>query len=170
MKMTKQFLTLAFALALAALPALAEKSSPPVPGPAKAFTVPPRQVFTLPNGLTANLIRYGAIPKVQITVAIRAGNLNEAANQVWLADLTGTLMREGTKSKTAEEVDAAFARMGGQLNINTTADQTIVSADVLSSHAAEAAGLLAEIVTQPLLPESEMARSKKDMLRRLAIG
>lgn len=167
---SKKLLLLAVALMLVALPALAEKSSPPAPGPAKPFNVPPRQQFTLPNGLVANLVQYGAIPKAQIAVAIRAGNLNEAPNQVWLADLTGQLLREGTKSKTAEEVDAAFARMGGQLNIVVTNDQTLITADVLSKYAAEAATLLAEIATQPRLPESEMARLKKDQLRRLAIG
>ena len=170
MTKTKKTLILAVTLALLALPALAQKSSPPAAAPAKAFNVPPRQQFTLPNGLVANLVRYGSIPKVQITVAVRAGNLNESADQVWLADLTGDLMREGTKSKTAEQIDAAFARMGGRLNINVGPDQTTLSADVLSEHAAEAAVLLAEVATQPLLPDSEMARLKTDMLRRLAIG
>ena len=170
MTKTKKALILAVTLALLALPALAQKSSPPAAAPAKAFNVPPRRSFTLPNGLVANLVPYGSIPKVQITVAVRAGNLNEAANQVWLADLTGDMMREGTKSKTAEEVDAAFARMGGRLNITTTPDQTLLSADVLSEHAAEAAALLAEVTTQPRLPESEMARLKNDQLRQLAIG
>lgn len=170
MKTTTKTLLLALALMLLALPVLAEKSSPPAPGPAKPFKVPPRQQFTLPNGLVGNLVEYGSIPKVQITVAVRAGGLNEAPNQVWLSDITGQLMREGTKSKTAEEVDAAFARMGGELTINVTNDQTLITADVLASHAAEAAALLAEVATEPRLPESEMARLKNDQLRRLAIG
>ena len=40
---TKNLLLLVLALILVALPAWAEKSSPPAPGPAKAFNVPPRQ-------------------------------------------------------------------------------------------------------------------------------
>ncbi len=167
---TKKLLLGVLAFMLVALPALAEKSSPPAPGPAKPFNVPPRQQFTLPNGLVANLVRYGSMPKVQIMVAVRTGGLNEAPNQVWLSDITGQLMREGTKAKTAEQVDAAFARMGGELTINVTNDQTLITADVLSSHAAEAAALLAEVATQPRLPESEIARLKNDQLRRLAIA
>jgi len=169
--MTKMIKTIALAVALAlALPAAAQKSTAPAPGPAKPFKVPPRQSFTLPNGLVGNMVPYGNIPKVQITVAVRAGNLNEGPNQVWLADLTGQMLREGTKTKTAEEVDAAFARMGGQLTVNVTNDQTLITADVLSRHAAEAAALLAEIATAPRLPESEVARLKNDMLRRLAVA
>jgi predicted Zn-dependent peptidase len=168
--MTKTIIkTLVLALALA-VPALAQKSSAPAPGPAKPFKVPPRQSFTLPNGLVANMVPYGNIPKVQITVAVRAASIDEGANQVWLADLTGLLMREGTKAKTAEEVDAAFARMGGQLTINTSNDQTLITADVLSTHAAEAAALLAEVTTSPRLPEADVARLKNDLLRRLAVA
>ncbi len=169
MKNKKQLLVPAFALLLATF-AIAQKSSPPPAGPAKAFKLPPRQSFTLPNGLVANLVEYGSLPKVQITVAVRAGNLNEKSSQVWLADLAGDLMREGTKSKTADEVDAAFARMGGRLTITVSDDQTLLSADVLSDHAAAAARLLAEVTTAPRLPESELTRLKTDMLRRLAIG
>lgn len=166
----KKILLLAVTLALLAAPAMAKKSSAPKAAPAKPFKVPPRQSFTLENGLVANLVHYGSIPKAQITVAVRTGNLNEAADQVWLADLAGNLLREGTKSKTAEEVDAAFARMGGSLSVNVGPDQTVISADVLSDHAAEAAMLLAEVVSAPRLPDSEMARLKNDLLRQLAIG
>ena len=72
----------------------AQTSTPPAAAPAKPFKVPPRHQFKLPNGLTANLVPYGNIPKAQVSVIVRSGNLNEGANQVWLADLTGDLMRE----------------------------------------------------------------------------
>jgi predicted Zn-dependent peptidase len=148
----------------------AQTSTPPAAAPAKPFKVPPRHQFKLPNGLTANLVPYGNIPKAQVTVIVRSGNLNEGANQVWLADLTGDLMREGTAKKTAEEIDAAFARMGGRLTIGVGQDTTVISADVLSDHAAEAARLLAEVATTPRLPESELARLKNDRARALAIA
>ena len=85
MKNKKQLLVLTFALLLTTF-AVAQMSSPPPAAPAKPFKLPPRQSFTLPNGLVANLVEYGSLPKVQITVAVRAGNLNEKANQVWLAE------------------------------------------------------------------------------------
>ena len=165
---TKLFSLLAALLIAGGL--AAQTSTAPAPAPAKAFKVPPRHQFKLPNGLTANLVPYGNIPKAQISVIVRSGNLNEGANQVWLADLTGDLMREGTRKSTAEEIDAAFARMGGRLNIGVGQDTTTVSADVLSEHAAEAARLLAEVVTSPRLPESELARLKNDRARNLAIA
>lgn len=148
----------------------AQKSDAPTPGPSKPFNLPVRQAIALPNGAKLNLVPYGAIPKVQISLYIRAASLNEPADKVWLSNLTASLMREGTKTKTAEEVDAAFARMGGRLIVNAGDDDTVISADVLSEHAAEAASLLAEVATSPRLPEPEVARLKNDLLRTLVIS
>lgn len=150
--------------------AFAQTSKAPPPAPAKPFKVPAKQTFTLPNGLIVTMVPYGQIPKVYLQATVRSGNLNEGADQVWLSDLTGEMLREGTKTKTAEQVDSAFAAMGGSLSVFTGPDQTSLSTDVLSEHAADAAALLAEVVTSPRLPESELARLKGDMDRRLAIA
>lgn len=158
-------------LAALVLPAaLAQKPTPPPPGPPKAFTVPQAEKFTLPNGLAVTMVPYGTIPKVELMVAVRAGNLNEAAEQVWLADLTGELLKEGTKAKTSEAVDQQFARMGGRLDVQVTPDQTLISTDVLGEYAPDAARLLAEVATTPRLPASEMTRLKADAQRRLAVA
>jgi predicted Zn-dependent peptidase len=157
-------------LLLASTLAFAQASKAPPPAAPKPFKVPAKQTFTLPNGLIVTLVPYGQIPKVYLQASVRAGNLNEAADQVWLADLTGEMLREGTKNKTAEQVDSAFAGMGGSLSVFTGADQTSLSTDVLSEYAADAASLLAEVLTSPRLPESELARLKGDMDRRLAIA
>ena len=157
-------------LLLASTLAFAQASKAPPPAAPKPFKVPAKQTFTLRNGLIVTLVPYGQIPKVYLQASVRAGNLNEGADQVWLADLSGEMLREGTKNKTAEQVDSAFAGMGGSLSVFTGADQTSLSTDVLSEHAADAASLLAEVLTSPRLPESELARLKGDMDRRLAIA
>jgi hypothetical protein len=48
---------------------------------------------------------------------VQAANVHEAKDQVWLADLTGQMMREGTTALTADAVAREFAAMGGQLGI-----------------------------------------------------
>jgi predicted Zn-dependent peptidase len=155
---------------MALLSIASAQQQPPAPGPAKPFKVPAKQTFTLPNGMNVTMVPYGDIPKVEIRAVVRSGNLNEGANQVWLSDLTSDLMREGSKSKTAQEVDSAFAKMGGVLSIASGPDQTNVQTDVLSEHGPEAVTLLAEVITSPRLPESEIERLKGDMARRLAIA
>jgi zinc protease len=145
------------------------KQSPPPGSPPKPFHVPQPEKFALPNGLQVTLVPYGAIPKVQITATVRAGNLNEAENQVWLADLTTSLMKEGTKSRSAQQVAQEAASMGGSVDVNVGADTTHIAGDVLSEYGPKMVALLADVAMHPLLPASELDRLKKDQLRSLTI-
>lgn len=157
-------LTLAVSISVAA-----EKQTPPPGGPPKAFTVPPHQDFTLKNGMKITLVPYGKVPKVTVDVIERSGNLNEAENQVWLADITGDLMKEGTKTRTAEQVAQEAAGMGGVITITIGADQTEIKSDALSEFGPKMVSLLADVTENPLLPDSELPRLKKDAVRRMSI-
>src|SRR6516164_8845537 len=98
------------------------KQTPPAGGPPKAFHLPQLEKFSLPNGLQVTMAQFGAIPKVQVRIAVRAGNLNEPASQVWLADLTGRLIKEGTTSRTSEQVAERAASMGGSIDVDVGPD------------------------------------------------
>ncbi|MCI0697788.1 insulinase family protein [candidate division KSB1 bacterium] len=147
----------------------AQKQAPPEGGTPKDFKLPEKQTFALDNGLQVMLVSYGDLPKVTANLVIRAGNLNEAADEVWLADLTGDLMKEGTKTRSAQQVAQEAASMGGQVNINVGLDQTTISGDVLAEFGPDLIKLMADLARNPLLPESELPRLKKDMLRQLSI-
>ena len=161
-----------FMLVVLAFPglAMAEKQKPPAGGPPKAFTVPAHTDFTLANGMKVTLVPYGEVPKVTVDVIVRAGNLNEGADQVWLADLTSELMKEGTKSRSAEQVAQEAAGMGGAITIAVGPDQTQISSDALSEFGPKMVALLADVTQNPLLPESELPRLKKDAERKLTIA
>ena len=146
------------------------KQTPPPGGPPKPFKLPHIEKFSLPNGLEVTMVPYGSIPKVTVSVAVRSGNLNESAQQTWLADLTAQLMKEGTSSKSSEQVAEQAASMGGSIDINVGFDVTRIDSDVLSEFGPKAIALLADVVEHPLLPESEVARLKQDQLRRLSIA
>jgi len=166
--MTRKLFTIAAALALA-IPAFGQKQPPPEGGTPKDFKLPQKSVFKLDNGLGATLVPYGMISKVTVSVIVRAGNINEADNQVWLADITGDLLKEGTKSRDAKKVAEEIAGMGGTVTVSVGPDQTTITTDVLSEFGPQAIALLADICRNPLLPESEVKRIKNDRLRQLSI-
>ncbi|HUS19305.1 MAG TPA: pitrilysin family protein [Terriglobales bacterium] len=149
---------------------MAQKQTPPAGGTPKPFNIPPAQHFTLPNGLKVTMVPYGQVPKVTISTVVDAGNINEGPEQVWLADLMGSLMKEGTQNRTSAQVDAAAAKMGGTLNVAVGADQTTVVGDVLSEFGPEFVKLSAEVLQRPLLPATEVDRLKADQLRNLTIA
>jgi len=169
-------MTLLIALLLAqaapapASAASAPKQTPPEAGPPKDFRVPAAHKLTLDNGLAVTFVQYGSTPKAMVALEVRAGNVDEAPNQVWLADLTGDMLTEGTKTRSAAQIAEQSANMGGSVNVVVSADLTETSADVLSESAADAVRLVADVGRNPSFPEADFNRRKADRLRDLAIA
>jgi zinc protease len=145
------------------------RETPPAGGAPQPFNVPAKERFALPNGLQATLIAFGHVPKVAVSVVVRAGNL-DGKDQTWLADIAGELMSEGTTTLDGSQLARTAARMGGGIGVDVGADQTSISADVLSEFGPELVQLLADITIAPRLPESELPRVKQDFQRNLAIA
>jgi predicted Zn-dependent peptidase len=155
---------------LAAAGAFAQKQAPPAPGAPKSFEAPTPTKFRLDNGLEVSLVPYGTVPKVRVELAVLAGNAYESAKLTSLADLTGDLMREGTKTKSATDISQAAARMGGSLDVGVNANTAEISGDVLSESGPEMVRLVADVAMNPKFPESELPRLKADALRNLSIA
>ena len=147
----------------------AAKEMPPAGGPPKPFHLPPTEEFSLTNGMRVTLVSYGSVPKVAVRAFVDAGGLYEPAGQVWIARLTALLMKEGTASRSAAKVARDAADMGGQLEIDAGAEFTTVGGIVLSDFGGKFVSLLADVLENPALPESELARLKADLARELAV-
>ena len=163
-------LKLAFFLIALGLQAAQFPAEPPKPGAPKDFRVPEPRRFTLDNGLQVALVQWGAVPKVRVTLDVRTGNAFEKRNEVWLADLTGDLIREGTAARNATAISREAARMGGSLGIGVGGDSTTVGGDVLSEFGPAMVELVADVVRNPSFPEAELARLKTNMARNLAVA
>ena len=142
---------------------------PPEGGQPKDFNLPEPYTFTLDNGLQATLVTYGVLPKVTAQLIVRTGNINEEADQVWLADAMGDLLKEGTTNRTAREIAEEAARMGGSVNIGVGLDQTYVTGDVLSEYGPDVIALMADVIQNPAFPGEELERVMRDRIRQLNI-
>ncbi|MBS1841903.1 MAG: insulinase family protein [Acidobacteria bacterium] len=154
---------------MTAFSAGAQKQAPPQGTAPKPFTVPAHETYALANGMKVTLVPYGKLPKVTVSAVVNAGNVNEPAELTGLADLMGTLMKEGTKTRSSKQVAEEFAGMGGSLDVNVGPDESDVATDVLSEFAPRAIALVADVTRNPLLPESELPRIKNDLIRQVSI-
>jgi zinc protease len=166
----KRTIALVLLAAGAASASFAEKQKPPAPAAPKGFSVPAPKTYRLDNGLAVTLVPYGTVPKVTVQLTVRAGNSNEGASQVWIADLTGDMLSEGTTTRSAAQVAEDAARMGGSLDITVGEDLTRIGGDVLTEFGPDMVALVADVARHPKLPESELDRRKNDRLRDLSIA
>lgn len=168
MKYVKSYLFAALGLLIAAS-STSQKQTPPAGGTPKNFKLPSKTTTQLPNGLRTTMVEFGEIPKVTIRLIIKAGNAQETQNQVWLADLTGQMMRQGTTSMDFKTIAKKVAGMGGEINISVGPDETFISGSVLAEFAPALLKVMADIVMHPAFPASEFDRVKNDLKRNLAV-
>lgn len=168
----KALLAFAAATLLAVPPVLAQdgRETPPAGGEPRDFRIPETSSFTLDNGMEVTLAPYGWLPKATVQLVVRAGNVNEAADQVWLADLTGDLMMEGTTSRSGRQIAEEAARIGGRVDVSVDPDETTVGGDALSEYASDLVALIADIARNPAFPASELERLAADRVRQLSIA
>jgi predicted Zn-dependent peptidase len=154
---------------LTAPAAQAQKQTPPEGGKPKDFKLSEKKTQSYSNGLKSTMVHYGSLPKVTVNLIIKTGNAHEGNDQVWLANLTGRMLREGTSKMNFAALSKKAAMMGGSLNINVGLTQTTISGTVLSEYAGDFIRLLADVAMNPAFPESELERLKGDYRRQLTV-
>ncbi len=142
----------------------------PTLGRPPAFALPPTERLRLDNGLQATLVAVGSVPKVELRLVLDVGDINEAPGETWLSRLAAEYLKEGTSARSAEALADAAADLGGELEVDSDDDTTVVRIRVLSEHASAAVALLAEVARESTFPEAAEARLKADLERRLALA
>ncbi|MEM6794539.1 MAG: pitrilysin family protein [Acidobacteriota bacterium] len=137
-------------------------------GKPKDFVLPTPTSWTLDNGMRATLVPFGRVPKVEVRLVVRTGNIDESAGEIWLSDLAGALLKEGAGDLDGVGLARAVALTGGELSVRVGLDATTLTTDGLSERAPQLIELLGQVVTAPAFPESEFSRVQKNKLLRLA--
>lgn len=146
---------------LALLAALASA----VPGAHAAGPVVERT--TLGNGIRLVLSQQRSVPIVAINCIVDGGARVDPAGKAGLANLTGSLLSEGTKGRTSEEISRLIDSLGGSFDTGTSNDWVLASAAVLSRDFATGVDLIARSLREPTFPPEEVERRKKEILGEL---
>jgi predicted Zn-dependent peptidase len=150
--------------------ALAQKETPPEGSAPKPFVFPKQDTYTLPNGMKVTMVQYGSVPKVAFQATIYAGTKDDANGKKALSEMTGSMLKEGTKSRTADQIALETANMGGSINVGTGTDSTNITGEVLSEVDTKFVDLLADVIQNPTFQQTDLDRLKANKLRALAVA
>lgn len=160
----------ALMLAVFAVGAFAQKETPPAGGQPKAFVFPKQDTFALKNGMKVTLVQYGTIPKVAIQAEVRAGSLNEKAEERWISDVVATMLKEGTATRSAAQIARETAEMGGSIFTAASNDKTTIGGEVLSEFDVRFLELMADVILHPKFAPEDMEKIRANKLRELAVA
>jgi predicted Zn-dependent peptidase len=150
--------------------AAAQKQTPPPGGQPKPFVFPKQDNFSLPNGMQVTLVQYGAVPKVAMQAIVRAGHINEKPEQNWVSDITALMLKEGTTSRSAEQIARETAEMGGSIFTSASTDSTTVGGEVLSEFDTRFVNLLADVLLDPKFASEDLEKIRANKIRELAVN
>jgi len=152
--MKKFFSILAITL-LVALPLVAQldRSIRPEPGPAREIQLGKFESFTLDNGLRVIVVENRQVPVVSFSIRIDRDPIDEG-NAVGLASLAGTLMREGTKNRSKQQIDEEVDFIGASLGTFSTG----MFGSSLKRHQEKLLDLMKDILLNPTFPQEELER------------
>jgi zinc protease len=141
------------AVALAAPYASAQKldrSKPPLAGDPAPFAFPKMETSTLPNGLRVVVIEDHALPIVAVRAVVAVDSLDDPAGKEGLYVLTAGMLREGTTSKSGEELSVAAAAVGNP--VFPTRFTTI------TQNFEPSLALMADMLMRPTFPQPALDR------------
>ncbi len=128
----------------------------------------PYEKFILDNGVEVYAINAGAQDVLQLEMVFFAGNSYETRNGV--AAATNYMMRNGTSTKTAFQINEHFEYYGAYCNRTCHNETAVVSLHTLSKHLNELLPVMRELITDSVFPEEELVIFKQNSKQKLSVS
>lgn len=148
----------------------APRQTPPGPTAPRPFAFPKATSKTLPNGLRVYVVEDHRLPLVSATLQILAGNAYVAPDKSGLASTVAALLREGTSTRSSQQLAKAVDNAGGNLSASAGDDTTAISMSFMKSYAALGMELMADITRNPAFAQDEIDRQMRQAQSGLAIS
>ena len=143
---------------------------PPQPLPARDIKFPPYEIQTLPNGLQVVVVMHHEQPAVTMRLLIRAGTASDSREKLGLAHLAASLLDQGTKSMTADQMNDAVDFIGGAMGAGAGTDLTFVNMVVMKDSFDTGLKMLSDMARQPAFDPAEIERQRQQMLSGLKVS
>jgi zinc protease len=123
-----------------------------------AFTPPVPQLSKLKNGAKLMVVENHAVPIVAVEVVLLAGIDADPLDRPGLSGFVSTMLLEGTKTRSAIEIDIARERLGAQLSVGSGLDRTTLHLNALKETLPDALALLADVLLNPAFRPEDLER------------
>ncbi|MGP4971314.1 M16 family metallopeptidase [Psychrobacter aquimaris] len=132
-------------------------------------TVPTIQQFKTKAGVPVRFVQTTALPIVDIDLRFNAGSARDgsiSSTGFGIANMTATMLTQGSKRLEENEFTRAVETLGIDLNSSAYKDMFIVSLRSLSDdkHLLPAVDLMTQMLSEPAFDENILARNKARLL------
>jgi zinc protease len=148
-------------------PTKLDRSVQPPVGPDPEVTIPAVWTESLTNGMKLYGIRQTELPLIQYSIIISGGHLLDPPDKAGVANLTASLMNEGTRNKTPEELEEAIRLLGASISFSGGTENITVRVSTLSRNFEKTIGLVEEMLLEPRWDEEQFGLAKSRIINNL---
>lgn len=128
----------------------------------------PAEKFTLRNGVDVYSVNAGAEELLSLEWVFYAGNWLEEQNLV--AATSNFLLRNGTSKRSAFQINEHFEYYGSYLNRACYNETATITLHCLNKHISELLPVVRELITDSVMPQTELDIYKQNMKQRLKVN
>lgn len=124
--------------------------------------------FLSANGMTVLVLEQHFLPIVEVHALIKAGSAQDPPEKAGVANLTASLLDEGTTTRSSKQLAEQIDFVGGSLEAKASEDFTTATARVLKKDVDLGFSLLADILQHPAFQKQEFERIRAQLLGEMA--
>ena len=144
-----------------------DRSKMPALGGDKPFNAPEVKTAKLENGMEVFVVERTDLPKVAVTLATKAGGVQDPVGKEGLADLTQQTVKRGTKTRQALEIEDGLGDLGTSISGSTGYEYANEHGSA-KRNLSPALTIFSDVVRNPSFPAAEIDREKKQRLDALS--
>jgi zinc protease len=144
-----------------------DRSVVPEAGPPSEFVPPLIKRRRLSNGLELRIVERHELPIVRLKLVFKSGEASAPRGKDGLSLMTVNLLEEGTRSRSALQLEADLNEIGAALSSEGLMESSTISLTTATPHLERALDLCADVVLNPLFSDGEYLRLKLRWLARL---
>ena len=144
-----------------------DRSIKPAVGPDPEVTIPKPWTSSLSNGIKIWGIRHSELPLVQYSIVIAGGQIMDPVEKAGLANLVASMMNEGTKNKTPEELEDAIGLLGASIRVSSGQEDITINVSSLTKNFEKTIAIVEEMLLEPRWDEEQFALAKTRIINNL---
>ena len=145
------------------------KGKAPVSKEVLKVTLPKAFETKLANGLQVIVLENHKLPTFAMQMVILSGGISDPPGKPGVAQMTGQLLREGTKTRDsrqiAEQVDSVGATLTASSGLSAT--ESLVAASGLTDNLDQVMDLFADVILNPTFPADELNKLRNRTIAQL---
>lgn len=146
--------------AIVKTPSEFDRTVEPKAGKTPEVNTPKVWKASLANGIQVYGIENRELPLVEMSLVIDGGAEQDKIELPGVAGMVASVMPQGTKNKTPEELEEEIELLGSNINMSAGREEMSIAVSALSRNFEKTTGLLKEILLEPRWDSTEFALAR----------